>query len=224
MNKKLWRGVVVGGVMAIGLSVVPGSLSLNTWVAGPMISDPMDLNHLEAQGQHARWAAQVKAAKEEAARKEAEAAAEAARKAAEAVAAPRRTAAPPKANTTPPTKAAPVQQAPRDQWMDTYNYWSARLPGTWAIGDKGSWGAAVPDTGQVWIARRTPLYALQGVMLHESCHVRQGRAFGGYAGAKAALAPYGGVERTADACAKNMGATWIGYGVDAKAFEGARLF
>jgi hypothetical protein len=206
--------------MAVGLFVVPGSLSLNTWVAGPMISDPMDLNHLEAQGQHARWAAQVKAAKEEAARREAEAAAEAVRQAVEA-AAPRRTAVPPKANTTPQT-GQPA--APRDAWMDTYNYWSTQLPGTWAIDDKGSWGAAVPDTGQVWIARRTPLYALKSVMLHESCHVRQGRVFGGYAAAKAALAPYGGVERTADACAKNMGATWIGYGVDAKAFEGARLF
>lgn len=207
--------------MAVGLIVVPASLSTNTWVAGPMISDPMDLNHIEAQAFHTRWAVQVKAAKEEAARKEAEAA----RKAAEAAAAPRRTTVPPKANTTPPTKAAPGQPAaPRDEWMDTYNYWSARLPGTWAIGDKGSWGAAVPDTGQVWIARRTPLYALKSVMLHESCHVRQGRVFGGYEAAKAALAPYGGVERTADACAKNMGATWIGYGVDAKAFEGARLF
>jgi hypothetical protein len=71
----------------------------------------------------------------------------------------------------PPPTPKPVG----DPWMETYNRLSATLPGTWAIGDKGSWGAAAPDTGQVWIARRTPLYALASVMLHESCHVRQGR-------------------------------------------------
>lgn len=210
--------------MAIGLVAAPLPTSTNTWVAGPMISDPMDLNHREAKAFHERWAAQVKAALAEAERKQAELVAESERKAAEARQAEiGARPVPPKANTTPPTKAAPVQP-PRDQWMETYNYWSARLPGTWFIADKGSWGAAVPDTGQVFIARRTPLYALKSVMLHEAAHVMQGRRFGGYAGARAALDPYGGVERTADCWALARGATWIGYGCDARAREGARLF
>lgn len=135
MNKMIWRTAIVGGVMAVGLFSVPGSLSMNTWVAGPMISDPMDLNHLEAKEQHARWAAQVKAAREEAERRQAELVAESERAAAAAREAARTnpgTPPPPKANTTPPRKPAPVPQPPRDEWMETYNYWSARLPGIWS--------------------------------------------------------------------------------------------
>ncbi len=212
--------------MVVGLIAVPGSLSTNTWVAGPMISDPMDLNHIEAKAFHTRWAAAVKAAKalEEAERAQAALVAESERKAAEAREAGARTV-PPKANTTPRTQAVPGKPAPpRDEWMDTYNYWSSVLPGIWEIGDKGSWGAGVPDTGQVWIARRTPLYALKSIMLHEAGHVMQGRRFGGYAGAFAELGKYGGLEKTADCWAQARGATFLSYGCDAKAREGARLF
>lgn len=211
--------------MAIGLCVVPSPLSTNTWVAGPMITDPMDLNHREAQAHHARWAAAVKAALEEAERKQAELVAESERKAAEARNSGARPV-PPKANTTSRTQTVPGKTQPpalpRDQWMETFNYWSARLPGIWSIEDKGSWGAAVPDTGQVFIARRTPLHALKSIMLHEAGHVRQGQVFGGCAGMARVLGPCDGsprglVERTADCWAQARGATFLTYGCDAEA-------
>lgn len=206
------------------------------WTGRVDAADPMDLNHAEAVAFHARWASTVKAEKErvaaeaEAKRKAEEAAkAEADRKAAEEAS---QTA----SNTnvgSQPTRVAPAPQnrtqqpapAPQgDAWLAAFNRYAGSLPGSYVVSDQGSWGATQLDTGQVYIARRTPLNLLYSVMVHESCHVRQGRAFGGYYGAVSALAPYGGIERTADACALNGGASWINYGVDAKARQGATLF
>jgi len=217
------KNIIIATVI-LASAVACGTSAKIEWSGKVDAADPRDLNHREAVDHHARWAVQIKTQKDQ---ERAHAEQQAAQQKRQAEATRTTTQVTPQPAKPAPVKTQPVPAPPKpvgDPWMETYNRLSATLPGNWHIGDKGSWGAAAPDTGNVWIARRTPLYALASVMLHESCHVRQGRVFGGYKAAVTALAPYGGLERTADACAKNMGATWINYGVDAKAFEGARLF
>lgn len=234
-RQQLGRLLMVAGMLILALGVLlilSGCAAPQTsqWAGRVDAADPMDLNHREAQARNVHWAAEVKAEKERAAAAEAkrQADAKAAQEAAEAKR-QQEAASNPRVQSTPaqPRPANPYVPAPQPQadvWMQTFNAMASSLPGSYVVSDQGAWGATQLDTGQVYIARRTPLANLRSVMIHESCHVRQGRAFGGYYGAVAAMAPYGGIERTADACALNSGASWINYGVDAKARAGARLF
>lgn len=103
------------------------------------------------------------------------------------------------------------QSHPETSWQEVFNSMKSRLPGTYIISDKGSWGATDLSNGIVYIAPRTPLKYLDDVMLHESIHVRQGRIYGDIDTARSALAPFGGLEPVADCGAKMLGATWTNY-------------
>lgn len=125
----------------------------------------------------------------------------------------------------PQSPPAPPQPAPQvDEWMAVFNEMTSTLPGHYTVADMGRWGATDLNSGMVYIARRTPFTYLRSVMLHESAHVLQGRRFGGYQAAVAALAPYGGIEVTADCKALTLGATWINYGCTQAGRTGAALF
>lgn len=238
MNNKAWiTASVFATVVAIGLGVVGAAVISSppeaVWSGKVDQLDPRDINRAEAIAHHARWAASVKAEKERIAAEEKRKADEAervrqeeARKASQVAQQPTTpTRVAPRPTAVAPPVQKPVQPAPQgDAWMNAFNHYRSQLPGTYIVQDMGSYGAAQLDDGTVYIARRTPLNLLWSVMAHESCHVRQGRAFNGYYGAVQALAPYGGIERTADACAANMGATWFHYGITPAARQGAQLF
>lgn len=130
----------------------------------------------------------------------------------------------------PPQYESPPEPAPappepvEDEWMAVFEEMASSLPGYYSVEDKGMWGATELSSGAVYIARRTPLVYLRSVMVHEAAHVLQGRRFGGYYEAQDALAPYGGIEVTADCKALQWGATWVHYGCTAAGQEGAALF
>lgn len=123
----------------------------------------------------------------------------------------------PAPNVEPPPLPLP------DDWQSTFQRLSSTLPGTWAVADRGSWGATRLSTGEVYVSPDTPLWALPSVMLHEAAHVIQGRKWGGHKGATAKLAQFGGIEVVADCMALLMGATWIDYGCPAEGRHGALL-
>jgi hypothetical protein len=114
--------------------------------------------------------------------------------------------------------------AETDEWMATFTAMASILPGKYFVEDKGNWGMTELKSSSVYIAPGTPLVHLRSVMIHEAAHVLQGRAFGGYYAAQRALAPYGGIEVTADCKALAMGATWVNYGCTASGQIGASLF
>ena len=118
-----------------------------------------------------------------------------------------------------PAPAAPPAPQGCD-WDTEYHNATAGQPGTWTVEDQGAWGRTYPDTGQVYIAPRTPCDLVRSVVLHETCHVKQGQIYGGLNPAIAALEPYGGVEVNADACARHTGATWTNY---ASSFTDAQM-
>jgi hypothetical protein len=131
---------------------------------------------------------------------------------------------PPAPPTTTSRVVVPAPQPPRPQiseWQQVFNEMAASLPGTYYAMDLGAWGKANLNTGEVYIAPRTPLVNLRSVMWHEAAHVMQGALYGGRAGADAALAPYGGIEVVADCMALEMGASWINYGCTDAGKQGA---
>lgn len=108
----------------------------------------------------------------------------------------------------PPKPSAPSTPAV-DPWDVVYARMAAQLPARWTIADRGSWGAVSLNTGTVYIARRTPVQHLADVMRHEWIHVQQWRVYG--SAARAALAPFGGIEVMADCGAIQLGARWTNY-------------
>jgi hypothetical protein len=124
----------------------------------------------------------------------------------------------------PTTLPAPLVPPAVSDWQAVFDRTAAELAGTFYAEDKGAWGATQLDTGEVWIAPRTPLSVLRSVMIHESAHVVQGRTFGGYFRAIETMAPYGGIEVTADCWALAHGATWTNYGCTSAGRRGAALF
>jgi hypothetical protein len=111
-----------------------------------------------------------------------------------------------------PKEDSPKSPGPATgDWQSVFNSMKSKLPGTYIVADKGSWGATDLSSGTVYIAPRTPLKYLDDVMLHESVHVRQGRVYGNISSARSALAPFGGLEPVADCGAKMLGATWTNY-------------
>ena len=131
--------------------------------------------------------------------------------------------------TIEPETSTPVVPAPQppqiSDWQQVFNEMASSLPGIYYAMDLGAWGKANLNTGEVYIAPRTPLIYLRSVMLHEAAHVMQGAVYGGREGADQALAPYGGIEVVADCMAVEMGATWIGYGcTDAGKRGAAQVF
>jgi hypothetical protein len=117
--------------------------------------------------------------------------------------------------TTPPTAPKPTEaKQPATagcDWHAEYRAAIAGRPGTWHVRDRGSWGATDTDAGEAWIAPRTPCRYVRSVVIHEGCHVQQGRIYGSRAAAVAALAPVGGLDINADECARHLGATWFHY-------------
>jgi hypothetical protein len=144
---------------------------------------------------------------------------------------------PPTTTTTPPpvitTELAPVVDEPTYEALPAPAPVAAPEPAPApqptgcagaTIGEMGAWGVTNLNTGQIWISPRTPSQYVSSVCLHEQAHRRQGAAFGGYNGAVAAMAEYGGIEITADCWALARGATWINYGCTAAGRIGAQQF
>lgn len=87
----------------------------------------------------------------------------------------------------------------------------------WHVADRGAWGATQLDTGDIWIAPRTPLEDLYSVAVHEYGHAITGHLYGGfYPAQNAADALFGqqgeyGLEVEADCMARVEGATFTNY-------------
>lgn len=87
----------------------------------------------------------------------------------------------------------------------------------WHVGDRGAWGATQLDTGDIWIAPRTPLADLYSVVVHEYGHAISGHLYGGFYPAQdAADRLFGqqgeyGLEVEADCMARVEGATFTNY-------------
>lgn len=87
----------------------------------------------------------------------------------------------------------------------------------WHVADKGAWGATMLDTGDIYIAPRTPLADLYSVAVHEYGHAITGHLYGGfYPAQNVADRLFGqqgeyGLEIEADCMARVEGATWTNY-------------
>lgn len=87
----------------------------------------------------------------------------------------------------------------------------------WHVADRGAWGATQLDTGDIWIAPRTPLADLYSVAVHEYGHAITGHLYGGfYPAQNAADRLFGqqgeyGLEVEADCMARVEGATFTNY-------------
>lgn len=87
----------------------------------------------------------------------------------------------------------------------------------WHVQDRGYWGAANLDTGDIYIAPRAPVDKLVSIVLHEYGHALAGYLYGGKLRAQTAADQYfgqigeRGLEIEADCMARVEGATWTWY-------------
>jgi hypothetical protein len=128
------------------------------------------------------------------------------------------------ADTVRPTVQRPAVIAPRahtgwpalDQAIEKIPHYYEGVA-TWHVGDRGGWGLTYLNTGDIYIAPRTPADRLVDVVLHEYAHALTVRLYGGANGLIAAADRHfqqPGVpsyEIEADCMALVEGATWTWY-------------